>query len=261
MADFIFVRKSRNILSSITHVLLNILLGVGSIVITVVTGSWLLGVLLVFISKWRMLAVRPRYWLLNIKSNIVDIVVGISFVLLAYIAGGEFLLVHWILAALYTIWLILIKPRSTTFWIEVQALMSVFFGISAVTLLAAPYDAIFTIIPAFIIGYGTCRHVVSQSGEDHDFRLITFTAGLIMAEVAWLCHSWFIIYQIGSTGITVPQVAIILTLIAFLFGRIYHSIARHDGRLKLPDIAVPLAFVLLVIFVMIIKFSDPLFEI
>lgn len=261
MADFILVRKSRNILSSITHVALNILLGVGSIVVTVLTGSWVLGVLLVFLSKWRMFAVRPRYWLLNLKSNIVDLVVGISFVLLAYIAGGEWLLAHWLLAALYTVWLVLIKPRSETIWVEVQALMAVFFGIAAASLLAAPYDSILTVLPAFLIGYGASRHIISQSGEEKDFRLITFLAGLFTAEVAWLCHSWYIIYQIEGTGIVVPQAAIILTLFAFLFGRIYHSISRHDGKLKLADIAAPLAFVLLVIFVMIIKFSDPLFEI
>ena len=261
MADFIFVRKSRNVLSTLTHALMNILLGVGSIVVTAVTGSWLIGVILVFVSKWRMFAVRPRYWFLNLKSNLVDLIVGISFVLLAYISGTEFSLAHWLLAAGYTLWLVLIKPRSTTFWVEVQALMAVFLGISAASLLAAPYDAVFTVLPAFLIGYGASRHVISQSGAERDFRLLTFTAGLLTAELAWLCHSWYIIYQIEGASIIIPQAAIILTLCGFLFGRIYHSIARHDGRLKLADVAAPLAFVLLVIFVMIIKFSDPLFEI
>ena len=41
-SDYIFIRKSRNIVSDILHVALNLLLGVGSIFFTVVSGSWII---------------------------------------------------------------------------------------------------------------------------------------------------------------------------------------------------------------------------
>ena len=75
MADFVALRRSRNAFSSLLHVVLNAALAVISIYITWITGSPLIGILLVILSKWRMLAVRPRYWELNIKSNLVDLIV------------------------------------------------------------------------------------------------------------------------------------------------------------------------------------------
>ena len=53
MVDFVLARKSRNIASSMVHVLLNLSLGVGAILITVLSGSPLLGLMLVLTSKWR----------------------------------------------------------------------------------------------------------------------------------------------------------------------------------------------------------------
>ena len=74
MADFILARKSRNIASSIVHVLLNILLGISAVLITVFSASPLLGILLVLVSKWRIFAVRRRYVMVNLKSNLVDLI-------------------------------------------------------------------------------------------------------------------------------------------------------------------------------------------
>ena len=101
MADYVLARKSRNIVSTMLHVFLNLLLGVGSVLITVLSGSPLLGLILVFASKWRVFAVRARYLWLNIKSNLVDMIVGVSVVLLTYYAGMNFLPVDFILMIFY----------------------------------------------------------------------------------------------------------------------------------------------------------------
>ena len=91
MADYVLARKSRNVASNMVHIFLNLLLGIGSVLVTVLSGSPILGLILVIASKWRIFAVRSRYLWLNIKSNLVDLIVGISVVLLAYSAGNAFL--------------------------------------------------------------------------------------------------------------------------------------------------------------------------
>lgn len=260
MADYILIRKGRNILSSVLHVTLNILLGIGSIALTVITESWVLGIILVLISKWRMFAVRPRYWFLNLKSNLVDLIVGVSFVMLAYCAGSTIMPVHWLLAIGYTSWLILLKPRSSEAAAEAQSLVAVFLGISAITILGAAINSIWITIGAFVIGYGASRHVLVQS-EDHDYTYITFTCGLIASEIAWLFHSWLIVYSFTNTGIVIPQLALILTVTSFLFNRIYKSILKRDGKFKFADVAVPTIFSILAIAIMIIWFSQPIFNI
>ena len=111
MADYVMLRKGRNAISSLTHLILNLSLAVASTALTVISGSWILGVVLVLLSKWRVIAVRPRYWWLNIKANLVDYTVGISLALLVYLAGTEGLNAwHIILTAIYAFWLIVVKP-------------------------------------------------------------------------------------------------------------------------------------------------------
>ena len=102
MADYVLARKSRNIASNMVHIFLNLLLGIGAVMVTVLSASPVLGLLLVFLSKWRVFAVRGRYLWLNIKSNLVDTIVGVSVVLLAYYASDSLLPVHFILAAFYS---------------------------------------------------------------------------------------------------------------------------------------------------------------
>ena len=77
MADYIALRKGRNTLSTILHAGLNIALAIFSTALTVISGNWIFGVLLVLLSKWRIVAVRPRYWWVNLKANLVDLIVGV----------------------------------------------------------------------------------------------------------------------------------------------------------------------------------------
>ena len=260
MADFVFIRKSRNALSAFLHVVFNILLGVGSIVITIITGSWILGIILVVLSKWRVLAVRPRYWLANIKSSLVDFIVGTSIVLITYCSGTEIMPIHYALGAIYVLWLVFIKPKSSETFTEIQSLIAVFLGTIAIVLMAASADAIFMVAACYIIGYGAARHVMIQN-DDQDFALTTRICGLVAAEVAWICHSWLIVYKFGNTGIILPQFTIILTILAFGFGRVYRSILKHDGKLRFSDVAAPVIFSILVIAVVVIGFSKPIFDI
>lgn len=267
MSDYIFIRRSRNILSSILHVVFNIVLGVGSIALTFYTESWIPGIVLVLISKWRMFAVRPRFWWLNIKSNLVDLIVGASFIFIAYAAGTTVLPVHYALAILYAFWLVVVKPLSSEHATEFQSIIAIFLGTTAATLMTASANSIFLASICFIIGYGAARHVLVQASEgDTDFTIITLVAGLIFAEVAWLCHGWLIVYTLsgnllGNTGIIIPQLSIILSAISFLLGYTYKSISKHDGKLSSQDLAMPAIFTIVLIAIIVIWFSKPIFNI
>ncbi len=260
MADYVLIRKSRNVISSILHVFMNILLGVGSIVVTVVTGSWIIGMSLVLISKWRIFAVRPRYWGLNIMSSLVDLIVGASFVMIAFCSGKSWLIIHTVLAVLYTAWLIFLKPRSSEVAAELQSLVAVFLGSTAATMLFASSDSIFMVASCFFIGFAASRHLLVQT-DDNEFGLLTYSCGLVGAEIAWMCNSWLIVYTFGDTGIVVPQLSIILTLFAFISGRVYKSSIKHEGKIHFNEIATPLIFSVLIILMLVIWFSNPIFDV
>lgn len=260
MADYMFIRKSRNALSSFLHVILNLALSVVSIGATVITGNCLIGLVLVVISKWRIFAVNHRYWLVNIRASLVDIIVGTSFVLLAYAAGTEFLPVHYALILGYAIWLILIKPRSSTNFTIIQAIAAILLGGTTATIFAAISDSVVLVLASFLLGYAAIHHVLIQS-DDQDSTLISLTAGLVFAEIGWLCHSWLIIYTIGTTGICLSQTALILSVLAFTFFKIHAAILEKGDKMRFADVALPILFSLLVIIVLVVGFSQPRFNI
>lgn len=265
MADYIALRKGRNALSTVLHIVLNISLAVFSTALTVISHTWVFGVLLVLLSKWRVVAVRPRYWWINIKANLVDFTVGISLALLVYMAGADSVegLTAWhiILTAIYAIWLVIIKPRSETIMTEAQAMFAVFFGSYASVLATSQLNPLVGVAACFVIGYGASRHVLIQ-GDDHDFTLTTFICGLLMAEMSWIFYHWTIIYRFGeSASFVIPQLPIATSVLFFMFARGYKSALRHDGKIRADDIVIPAIFSVLVMFVMVFFFSVASFDI
>ena len=260
MADYVLARKSRNIASNAVHVFLNILLGIGAVLVTVFSGSPLLGIVLVLVSKWRIFAVRKRYILLNLKSNLVDLIVGLSIVMLAYYAGSNLLPVDFILMIIYVVWLLAIKPLSSENAALAQSLIAVFLGISATTIMTAGADAIFAVLLAFLVGYAASRHVLAQTNTK-DFTLTTLVCGLFFAEIAFLCHNWAIVYTFGATGIRIPQVAIILTIFAFMYNYARQMMVRYQDDFRFRHILGPVLFGIALVSIIVIFFSNPIFNI
>lgn len=260
MADYVLARKSRNIASNAVHILLNILLGMGAVLLTVFSANPALGIILVLMSKWRVFAVRSRYIWINVKSNLVDIIVGLSVVLLSYYAGSSLLPVHIILMVVYVGWLLFIKPMSSEGANLAQSLIAVFLGISASTIMTANLDATLAVLLAFLIGYAASRHVLVQT-ETEDFVLTTMASGLVFAEIAWLCHSWAIVYSFGETGIRIPQAAIILTIFAFVYNYARQAVVRYREDFRFKNIIGPVIFGVVLIGIIVLFFSKPVFNI
>ena len=260
MADYILARKSRNIASSMVHVFLNLLLGVGSVLITVLSGSPILGLILVLVSKWRVFAVRARFLWLNIKANLVDIIVGVSVVLLTYYAGPNFLPVDFVLMAVYSLWLLVIKPLSSENATLIQSFVAVFLGASAAAIASAELNPIVITLVSFLIGYAASRHILAQT-NDRDFTLSTLICGLVFAEVAWLCHSWDIIYTFGNTGIRIPQVAIILSIFSFVYTYVRQSMVKYQDDFRFKHALGPIIFGVVLIGIIVLWFSNPIFNI
>ena len=263
MADYVMLRKGRNMLSAMMHFVLNLSLAVVSTALTVISGNWIFGVMLVMLSKWRVVAVRPRYWWLNIKANLVDFIVGIALVMLVYLSGGDGLTVWQIIfTAIYAIWLTIIKPGTSAISTEIQALFAIFFGNYAITLLASAIDPLTSVVCSIIVGYGASRHVLVQN-DDRDFTFSTFIFALLSAELTWVLYHWSIVYSFSLSGVSfaVPQQPLLISLAFFVFARGYKSAARHDGKIRIDDLLMPAIFSALLMVVMIFFYSEANFNI
>nr|HPQ82292.1 hypothetical protein [Candidatus Saccharimonas sp.] len=139
--DLLKAHKRRSKLSEAAYVTLNVGLAVALLVIVLVGQSPWLAVVVVLMSKWRALAVRPRFWFANLVANMVDIIVGVSMVVLLYGANGS-LWLQIALTVLYIIWLLLIKPRSKRSFVAAQAGIAVFLGVTALSMISYSWDSL-----------------------------------------------------------------------------------------------------------------------
>jgi len=74
--EFLKLSKRRSLLSELIYIVLNVALAVGLLVIVWAIASPYAAFALVLLSKWRVFAVRPRYWFANLQANMVDVIVG-----------------------------------------------------------------------------------------------------------------------------------------------------------------------------------------
>ncbi len=252
--DLLKVATKRSLWSEVVYVTLNVALAVTILLVVLATDSLALAIGLMLLSKWRVLAVRPRYWFAHVQSNLVDIIVGLSFVVLVHEASGS-LIAQIVLTILFGAWLLGLKPRSNRLAMIMQAGIAVFGGVAALVTLSPDWDVAFVALGFWLIGYGAARHVLVAYSEGSHVSLFSLLWGLIMAELGWLTYYWTIAYQFTSSGsVMLPQVAIIALLMCFVAERAYRSYHYHQ-QIRTNDIILPALFAGSVILLLVIFFN------
>ncbi|MDO4871448.1 MAG: hypothetical protein Q4A26_01805 [Candidatus Saccharibacteria bacterium] len=259
--DILGKLKGRNITSSILHILFNAVFATMVFLAINIGGQIEVALILILVSKWRIFAVRSRYWGVNILANLVDIVVGFGMVGLIYLAGAiQGQLGFWTqisITLLYAIWLIVIKPLSGKKAARIQSGISLFVGTWVVMAVAHNFSSIPFLVESllFIIGYSSARHVLSTHKEEQ-VQILSLIFGLIVAEIGWLASHWTIGYEFYlSSAFKLPQVAIIITLLGLISERFYSS-TRTGRSIWSSEYSAPVLFSVLAIIVMLIYFSS-----
>lgn len=245
--------NKRSLFSEIIYVGLNLALAAAILgVVWAIETPWA-AFLLVLLSKWRVLAVRPRYWFANLQSNLVDIIVGLSIVQLLYTANGAFV-AQLLIAMLYAFWLLFIKPRSKRSFVAVQAGAATFLGVTALLTVSYGWWSSLVVLLMWVIGYSSARHVLGSYEEAH-ISFYSLVWGLLFAELGWLFYHWTFAYSIpGAGGIKLPQGALITIALSFVAERAYASYEKH-GSVHSNDMILPLLLSLSVILILVIFFN------
>jgi hypothetical protein len=258
--DFLKTVKRRSFLSELVYVVLNIGLAVALMIIVRTTNSLLPAFALVLLSKWRILAVRPRFWVANIQANMVSIIVSISFVVLLYnvnlvnTSDIKGIIAQLILTALYIGWLLFLKPKSKRKYIIAQAGVALFLGITAIYTMAYSWIASPVVLLVWLVGYVVARHVLNSYDEDYAL-LLSLSWGLILAEIGWLAYHWTIAYRLPIiNNMLLPQVSIVMLCLGFLAVRSYDSYFHHE-KVRTSDILMPLIFTIAIIAVLMLAFN------
>ncbi len=199
---------------------------------------------IIVLSKWRMFAVRPRFWPANIRANAVDIIVGLSVVLFMSHSGSPFLQLSW--AALYAVWLVVIKPGSGMLMTSLQAFIGQICGLMALYLAWAGGPIYGLTFATGMICFLAARHFLDSFDEPYA-RMLAYFWGYFGAAVGWLLSHWLLFYSV------VAQPTLLLCTLGYGLGVLYYL--DHNDRLS-KGVQRQIVFIMIAIVLVVLVFSD-----
>lgn len=235
--------KPANGFSHLLHLGLQVLLPI-VVFVLVRLGFIQLALSIVVLSKWRMFAVRPRFWPANIRANSVDIIVGLSIVLFMSHSSVVALQLGW--ASIYAVWLVVIKPASGILMSSVQALIAQAAGLSAIYLVWSSAPTITLTLATGLVCFLSARHFLDSFDEPYA-RMLAYFWGYFGAALAWLLSHWLLFYGL------VAQPTLLLCTIGYGLAVIYY-LDHHDRLSK--GLRRQFIFIMLAIILVVLAFSD-----
>ncbi|MDR3125666.1 MAG: hypothetical protein LBU20_01150 [Candidatus Nomurabacteria bacterium] len=258
MSEIIRTIKKKDIVTSLLHILFNLLMAGGSLglVLLFPDSPWA-AIGLVIVSKFRVFAVKPRFWAPNILSNLTDFIFCAGIVLLVWGAelgsGSEVLIYQLVLTVLYALWLIFLKPLTKPAPVVLQAGLSQFVGLVALFSVADYLSAPLVTLFSFGIGFAAARHVLMLHKE-RQYTLLALVWGLVLAELGFLGYHWSLTYNFGGL-IHIPEVAVVAMILAFVTEKFYNSYRANEGRIKQDDVLLPTFFGAVALLLILVFFS------
>lgn len=252
--EFLRFVKRRSLLSESIYILLNIALAVVIFALVLAVQNIWLPLVLVLLSKWRIFAVRPRYWWINIIGNMVDVIVSVGYVITLYSTQGV-LPVQIILLLLFIIWLLVVKPSSSRHMVAIQALVAVLVGANSLALVAYATDPMIFVVGFWLIGYLAARHFFTAYSLPHS-KLLSLGWGFILAELGWIGYHWLFAYSVVNTAsFKLVQLALVVTLLSFLVGRAI-ELSQAEKKFKLSELTLPAIFSFGLVVVLVFIFDN-----
>jgi hypothetical protein len=199
-----------------------------------------IAILLVLISKWRIVAVRPRYWLANIVANGVDIIVGVSLVLFMSNTSVTWWQLFW--AGLYSGWLTWLKPRSDVLSVSAQSMVGQLLGLAVLYLKFGDASLSILVIGTWLVTYLAARHFLTSFEEPHT-ALLAHAWAFFSGSLAFVLGHWLLFYG------TIAQIIVLLTTIGYCLAALYYLDAteRLTPSLQRQMLGIMSAILLIVI--------------
>lgn len=243
MRPFLRNLKPTNGISYFLHLALVLVLPV-AVFILVRLNFTVPALAVIVLSKWRMFAVRPRFWAANVRANAVDLMVGLSAVL--FMTHSDSLLVQSLWAVLYAVWLVAIKPGSGIPMITAQAFIGQFAALSALylTWASGPVWAITALTGLFC--FLAARHFLDAFDEPYA-KMLSYVWGYFGAALAWVLSHWLLFYR----GIAMPT--LLLSTLGYGMAVLYYL--DHNDRLS-KGTRRQFIFIMLAIVLVVVAFSD-----
>lgn len=253
--DLIKSASRRTALSDLLYGVLNAAYALLLLAVIISFETPYLAYAIVVLSKWRVFAVRPRFWLANLQTNILDTVMGLSVATLLWQNIGN-LSIQLVLTLAFAGWLIWLKPSSKKFWVVMQGGVTQFVALSALFVIAHLLPSFVVVVIGGFIGYVVARHSINIYHDEHEDVVISVAWAVVIAELSWLTSYWTVAY----TPLKITQISLVATLLGYMTLVVYnHLYHRDQGSTVRRDLVMPIAFSLIgiVLLLVIFNFFDP----
>ena len=199
-----------------------------------------IAILLILLSKWRMFAVRPRYWIANLIGNGVDIMVAVSLVLFMASTSVVWWQLFWTL--LYGGWLLWLKPRYDVLSVSAQAMAGQLLGLSLLYLKFGDSPIAGLVAGTWLVTYLSARHYLTSFEEPHS-ALLAHIWAYFSASLAFVLAHWLLFY--GS----IAQIIVILTTIGYGLVGLYYLDAteRLTSLLRRQMLGIMMAILVIIV--------------
>lgn len=198
--------------ANLVHIGLNALLPVILYVLVKIDFAPLAAAL-VILSKWRMFAVRLRYWPANFRANAIDIMVGLSVVVFMSSTTAGLWQVIWAVA--YGLWLVLLKPGSSMLKVSLQAGAAQLVSLMALFMVSGEMPLYALVIFSWLICYLCARHFFTSFDEPYT-QLYSHVWGYFAAALTWILGHWLLFYNV------LAQPTLLLVVIGFGLASMYY---------------------------------------
>jgi hypothetical protein len=235
--------------SKVVYTVFNILLPL-FVFVLVRTDFFQLALAIILLSKWRMFAVRPRFWPANIRANAVDIIVGVS--LLLFMKNSDTQLLQLVWTGAYIIWLVFIKPASNAMLVSAQALIALLCGLMAIFIGWDRAPLYGLVLVTGVVCYLAARHFFDSFDEPYA-KLLSYFWGYFAAALVWVLGHWLMYY-----GIVAQPVVLLLTIGYGLASLYYidHYLSSGLSQSAKRTINIVLTTNIILIALLVIVFSD-----
>jgi hypothetical protein len=229
--------------SRVVYIVFNILLPL--VVFALVRTDFVqLALAVILLSKWRMFAVRPRFWPANIRANSVDIIVSVSLLLFMVNSDSQLMQILWTVA--YMAWLVLLKPASSSTMISVQAFVGMLCGLMAIFVGWGDGPLYGLVFATGLVCYLSARHFFDSFDEPYA-KLLSYLWGYFGAALVWVLGHWLLYYGV------IAQPVLLLLEIGFGLATLYY-LDHHDRLSK--GVRRQIVFIMVAVVLIVLIFSD-----
>jgi hypothetical protein len=199
---------------------------------------------LILLSKWRMFAVRPRFWPAHIRANAVDIIVSVSLLLFMINSDTQLLQMLWVV--LYVVWLVVLKPAAGSLLVSLQALVGLVCGLMAIFVGWGDGPLYGLVLATGMVCYLSARHFFDSFDEQYA-KLLSYLWGYFGAALVWVLGHWLLYYTV------VAQPVLLLLSIGYGLATLYYL--DHYDRLSV-GVRRQSIFIMAAIVLIVLIFSD-----